>query len=402
METLLFSIILTATKGLGGSFNSLFTRLGLAEWHGPFIGTLLMVLLIALFLRCLSPEETPVVTERKEKGTEYRIFLFLFFCLLAVSMVLRAKAILHTPIDTARADMLPAIRAEIRTVLDGKNPYELINNEYGMPVVHGYPPVLWMSYLPLYVLHLDLRWLNLAAQLLFYLLLLNFYLSRGRPFFKASVYSDWYFFVLVGLTLFSKQEMREVIDLHTAPYWIFTSLFFWAVLTRRKWLVLVSVPLLMLCREPGILFVLPFCVFLFFHDRKFFWQGTATTILCILAIAGPFILKDPALYFKGVFFYAHHVYENPISEMVKFYGWSGVLAKHDLLWLQKPLQLSGTAFALSYAIIKRHTLSAPASLALGGIAYLSLIMVASLTFQFLFVEVVHLAVFLAISRNARK
>jgi hypothetical protein len=245
-------------------------------------------------------------------------------------------------------------------------------------------------------LGLDLRLWNLIAQFMFYVLALNYYLFRQKPFFNRTHLSDCFFVSLVGLSLFSKQEMKEAIDLHTASYWFFTTLFFWSVLTERKRLILFSVPLLILCREPGILFVLPYCIYLFFHDRSLFWKGVGSTLAIVAVIAGPFIWLNPELYFKGIFFYAHHVYENPASEMLKFYGWSGVLAKSGWLSLQKPIQLSGIIFALVYAIWNRKKLSVQASLALGGISYLTLIMVASLTYQFLFVELMHLAIFLGI------
>ena len=284
--------------------------------------------------------------------------------------------------------MLFAIQSEMTAFLYGHNPYGPVLMADGREVLHGYPPMLWLSYLPLFVMHFDIRYLNVFAQGLFYLFLLDLFIRKKNYPFKNSYSNIGCFLALFLLHLFSKQATRQPIDVHTGPYWLYWTLFLW-LLSRNQikksfWLI----PLLLLCREPAILFLLPFAIVTYVNNKKLFFEATLKSIVVGLLIAGPFIFWDASLFFKGIKFYSHHIYENPLEIMVRFYGFSGILKWTDTLWLQKPLQCIGVIISCLILYRKKAILSLGESLALGGLSYLWLMLCVSLSYPFIYTEVI--------------
>ena len=68
----------------------------------------------------------------------------------------------HYPIE-AGADMLPLTRGALANLMAGRTPYTTYHLPAPLPLT--YYPLTWLAYLPPYLLHLDLRWTNLAAGL---------------------------------------------------------------------------------------------------------------------------------------------------------------------------------------------------------------------------------------------
>jgi hypothetical protein len=61
------------------------------------------------------------------------------------------------------ADMLPLTRSAIARFLTGNSPYTYYNLPDPVPLT--YYPLTWLAFLPAYLLHVDLRWTNLVAEL---------------------------------------------------------------------------------------------------------------------------------------------------------------------------------------------------------------------------------------------
>ncbi len=373
-------------KGLGGSFNQLFANWGLDFYHGPVIGALMGLSLSGYFLNFSETPGQKSPLSSKEKG----LTCILFFIPLILAMWLRITMIQNTPLDINRADMLFAIKGEISTVLMGHNPYGPVLMSDGREVLHGYPPMLWLSYLPLYVLNWDLRYLNVFAQFIFYLFLLDLFLRKQTYWFKNAYFNIAVFLTVFLMHLFSKQATRQPVDVHTGPYWLYWTIFLWLVsrdkLRQSFWFI----SLILLCREPAIILLLPLAVVIFLNQRKLFIEAFWKSLLVGLFIAGPFILWAPDLYFKGIRFYSHHIYENPIEVMVRYYGLSGILKLTNTLWLQKFLQCFGVFLSFLVIYSRSKTISVAQALALGGLSYMWLMLFASLSYPFIYTEVIML------------
>lgn len=371
-------------KGLGGSFNALFTILGWDFFHGPAIGACLGLSLTGFFLTFSEDNFVSYPLTKKDR----LLTCVLFLIPLVLALFQRVLLIQNTPLDINRADMLFAIQSEINALLSGNNPYGPVLMADGREVLHGYPTLLWLSYLPLSVLRLDLRYLNVFAQVIFYLFLLNLFLKKQTYWFKNNYLNIAAFLSLFLLHLFSKQATRQPLDVHTGPYWLYWTVFLWLVsanqLKKSFWLI----PLLLLCREPAILLLLPMAIVIFKNQRALFWNALIKTIGVGLLIAGPFIVWDPFLYFKGIKFYAHHIYENPAEIALRFYGFSGLLISTNTIWLQKLIQSIGLVIALFVLGKKKASLSLSESLALGGLSYLWLMLCVSLSYPFIYTELI--------------
>jgi hypothetical protein len=60
-------------------------------------------------------------------------------------------------------DMLPLTRSALDSFLAGRSPYAYHHVPDLLPLT--YYPLTWLAYLPAYLLHIDLRWTNLVAEL---------------------------------------------------------------------------------------------------------------------------------------------------------------------------------------------------------------------------------------------
>ena len=60
-------------------------------------------------------------------------------------------------------DMLPLTRSALDSFLAGRSPYNYHHVPDLLPLT--YYPLTWLAYLPAYLLHIDLRWTNLVAEL---------------------------------------------------------------------------------------------------------------------------------------------------------------------------------------------------------------------------------------------
>lgn len=77
---------------------------------------------------------------------------------LGLGTIIRVIHMRHIPIAPPHGDMLPLVQGALTQLLAGASPYRT----YYMP----WPvPLTWLAYLPAFVLRLDLRWTNIAAEL---------------------------------------------------------------------------------------------------------------------------------------------------------------------------------------------------------------------------------------------
>lgn len=81
---------------------------------------------------------------------------------LALGTAIRLIHMRHVAITPANGDMLPLAQGAIANLLAGRSPYMTYTMPWEVPLT--YLPVTWLAYLPTYLANLDLRWTNIAAQ----------------------------------------------------------------------------------------------------------------------------------------------------------------------------------------------------------------------------------------------
>jgi hypothetical protein len=82
---------------------------------------------------------------------------------LVLGLIIRGIHMENIPIQPENGDMLPLVQRAIDNLLDGESPYRLYHMPWDVPLT--YLPVTWLAYLPTYLLDIDLRWTNIAAEL---------------------------------------------------------------------------------------------------------------------------------------------------------------------------------------------------------------------------------------------
>jgi hypothetical protein len=81
---------------------------------------------------------------------------------LGLGVLIRMIHMRHITIEPANGDMLPLVQSALTNLLAGRSPYMTYQMPWDVPLT--YLPVTWLSYLPAYLLRVDLRWTNIAAE----------------------------------------------------------------------------------------------------------------------------------------------------------------------------------------------------------------------------------------------
>ncbi len=386
------SAIVFALKGIGGSFHSTITRVGLVTYHGPIVGSLICLLLLAFFLTYGTNKDGPALSATPPKKNRWLAFVVVYFSIVTLSISIRARIIHHVPIDVRQADMLPLVTAGLEQVKQGHNPYRPYDLSPSNHQAGYYLPCLWLPYLPFSFLGLDIRWANVLAHLIFYLVLFDLFRRRKIYYWSFEV-SAFFLVGLIAMHAFSKMAVSYVTGVHTAGYEIFLSLFVWCVATRRASLASVVVPFLMLSREIAVLLVIPYAGYLLKWDRRQFFRSLATVlgILCLLLV--PFLMASGRDVFAAYRFYSHHAVSTPWQDMMKYYSLCGPLKRAGLLSLQLPLQAVGLLLS-AITIVRTPHLSALQSLSLGGVTLVTFLLFVSSLWSYVFFEPLMLVYFL--------
>ncbi len=81
----------------------------------------------------------------------------------ALGTIIRVIHMDNIPIVPEHGDMLPLVQGALGHFLAGLSPYRTYQMPWEVPLT--YLPVTWLSYLPAYLLGVDLRWTNIGAEL---------------------------------------------------------------------------------------------------------------------------------------------------------------------------------------------------------------------------------------------
>ncbi len=125
---------------------------------GPGANAAIGALLLGLFLWLLQSGN-----RWEQKEGPGGISAILAICLVSTVALLAVQAIFHLPMDAEYADMLPLIQKALDRLWQGESPYHVYQMPWPLPLT--FLPGLWLSYLPPWLLGIDLRFLGLLATI---------------------------------------------------------------------------------------------------------------------------------------------------------------------------------------------------------------------------------------------
>jgi hypothetical protein len=381
--------IFFSLKALGGSF----------PLPTPLAGGLMALAISTAILSFVRQPKTrsPFVPTEAVPSQKKKLFAILFLVLAIAAISIRVKKIQEGPPNIKVADMIPMVLAGLEAVRQGKSPYYPRVLEDGRPQEGYYLPGIWIPYLPLYLLGLDVRYVNLLPPVLFYFFLYRLF-SRRKFYLYSYEASAALALVLVALHAFSKIAIKQVVVGHTALFASTYLIFVWAVFEKRRRVVTPCLPFLLISREIAVFTVVPYVVWLFLRDRKEFWTLLKWLVPIGLLINFPFVIASGSEFFAQTRVYMRDSRVTPPEVMLRYYGWAGYVKSWGLVRMLPLFQIL-VAVATSLFVWRRPGLREEGAAALGGISFLGFILFAAATWGYLFLEPIALCYFLVLPQH---
>jgi hypothetical protein len=240
----------------------------------------------------------------RQFGGERRVIAFgsaVIYAAALMDAAYRVQRIRHSPINVVEGDMLPLIQAAVRTFLHGGNPYR----EYHVPwELHlTYYPGLWLAYVPAELLHLDYRWIGVAAILgvaVVFVATMRWACLRMALHDRGAGIGFACSTVLLACAFLLNNKSRWFTPaMHTPPLWLYLTLFCALALARRN--VAASVLLGLCCAARISFFVLaPFwLLYLWRTQRTNFARRALQFCAPVVLLLVPFIVAAPREFFFG-------------------------------------------------------------------------------------------------------
>lgn len=365
--------VFVSLKILGGGLSPLLIPLGLSRYHGPIGGCLCVVILAFCFSRVL---RSPVNLEWRRVNT-------LDWLVIAVVIGWHAFEISRTPIHIEQSDMIPMVQAGLRDFVQFKNPYHPRILEGGRIQPGFYIPGIWLPYLPSFLLDWDIRWTNLISSIVFLIVLFDRAPRRSIPLY-----------LLVLCIGFSKVFRTQPASSHLVLLEAAYPLTVWAVLRLRKTLAIWLIALLINSREIAFILVLPYLVSLWCEQRKYFYQMAITVFVFTLCLNFPFWIGSNHHFWDQIKEYQRTFVETPVGLMLAHWGILGVLKEFGIHGFGKILQIAGVVAGAT--LVYRFRLSATASLAIGALSWLWVIVLMPTTWAYLFIQPIQLCALVAV------
>ena len=198
---------------------------------------------------------------------------------LCGALVVYIFLIARIPHVSGAANMLETIELASRSFLSGETPYRHFETSGG-PIAMGYLPGLWLTYLPLIMLGLDMRIFNVIALLLIILLFEKSLPKADRgDILSLTIYP----FVL------SSTVALMMVHGHVWPYWLFLLITALFLVQGRHFPAAIFFGLCLASRQPALFLAGPLAAYMY---RKSGFKTTlmcaAVTVLVYLSIVLPF------------------------------------------------------------------------------------------------------------------
>lgn len=307
---------------------------------------------------------------------------------LAAFLGLSIVGIFRLPADTT-GDMLQIIDFAARDLLRGESPFQPYLTSSGKEVPFGYWPGVWLPYVPLIALGVDMRVFNLC---MFALILLLYYIAAGSGARAATILA-----VALLPFLLSSQLLQMVLFGHLWLYWLFVCGTLYLVVLQRY---LLAATLLGLClaTRPTVLFLMaPLAAYVWSRGGFLVLLKSSLVALAVVAAANlPFALM-----------YGESFLANSYGRMIGFsqvlthFSVAGVLRGASLQWLNLPIQVL-IAIALFTFVFLRRSLAPPQFIILCGLAYIWEVLFASYATRYVyFPGFLLIALGIAVTNNER-
>lgn len=271
--------------------------------------------------------------------------------LTVAGLSIRAWSNLQWDLNPVRSDMVPLIHSALEAFMAGENPYAFHQMQTNSLVPLTYPPLLWLSHLPAYLLGIDIRWTSWISDAIISLALGLAAIRRAPRMFGP---------VLLALATYLFLPDMHWAAIYAEPHfdWAIVVLLCLSVMSRKPKLAGVMYGIAMLTRPFNVLFAPFFCLWLW---RRFGAREALHSLLISGVIAAvvyvPFVAPDPNIFYVGTVRWLLE-YGPVHGHWFKGYiGFSGPLYAHKLgAWLT-PIQLSGMAALIVWAFFKLRTTS---------------------------------------------
>jgi hypothetical protein len=200
---------------------------------------------------------------------------------LCCALVVYIFLITRIPVVTGAANMLETVELAARSFMSGETPYRHFDTSGG-PVNLGYLPGLWLPYLPLIKLGLDMRILNLLV-----LVLLVVLFERNVPDdARAHALS-----VTLYPFLLSSPLALMVINGHVWPYWLFLLVTMLFLMKARFLPAAIFFGLCLASRQPALFLAGPLAAYMYrATGLKPTLMYVAVAAIVYLAIVLPFAI----------------------------------------------------------------------------------------------------------------
>lgn len=215
--------------------------------------------------------------------------------LLAWALSRWVELILWNPIDPLRGDMLVVVREGIRRFVSGRDPYALYHLPWEAPLPYG--PALWGPFVLPYLLHVDLRTVTVAGELIvpvWCAMAAAVEAARGR-FLAAAVW-----LILIAAVVLNPDLATYTPSGHTPSYWFLLPLFALLV-AREQWTAAATVMGLLIVARTTMIAVVPVLAIAIWTTRRSeLARAAAVTAAVVVAVMLPFIVWNAGTLWYGM------------------------------------------------------------------------------------------------------
>lgn len=230
---------------------------------------------------------------------------FLVFGIFIAGMVYCAVSLTSIfakyPIDASASDIVPSMELYARRFLAGEKVYTTLVFEHHN-VDPTYFPLMWLPYIVPEILNMDYRW----APFGLFMIVLYFYywqLSLSPVHWLEKVFKACVpFFILSRCFMFAESMFGYAVELVPVAYYMILT---GSLSSKNRWLTGLGILVCLLSRY-AFTFWLPvyFILILATEGWKSVFRMSAVAVAGVLLLyILPFLMKDPAIFTKGLAYY---------------------------------------------------------------------------------------------------
>lgn len=311
-------------------------------------------------------------------------------CFVTGALALIAVLASRLAHDVAGGDMLQIIDFAVRDLLAGEIPFRRYLTVSGKEVLFGYWPGVWLPYIPVIALGLDMRVLNV---LLMGLVVLLFWKASGGGERGARILS-----IVLLPVLLSTPLMQMALSGHLWLYWLLSAATLYFVVRGQYMLAAVAFGLCLASRPTALFLAGPILAYVWTRaGLRTALVGGVVSVSVFLALNAPFYLI-----YGDAFMGASYGVLVGIGHQLTHFSIEGILQAVGLGALGKPLQVATTLVAMVF-IFARRPLAPEKFIMLAGVAYIWEILFASYATRYMYFSgflLVALGLVLAQARQA--